>query len=656
MSNSNFHISYRPDIDGLRAIAILSVVLFHAFPTLIPGGFVGVDIFFVISGFLISTIIFKSIDKGRFSFSDFYIKRAKRIFPVLIIVLFTCLTFGYFSFYPPEYAQLSKHIAASTIFISNFILWSEAGYFDAASTTKPLLHLWSLAIEEQFYLFWPILSVLLFKLGRRFFIITSLIVISSFIYGLYLTKVDPTAAFYSPLSRFWELGIGSALAWFVLKINSPINKTTLNIVTTIGIALIVLSFIFLDEAKSFPGYWALLPTLGAACVILGGPSAVINQYLLSIKPVVWIGLISYPLYLWHWPLITYINITSNDLILKNIEIAKLLALLLSLVLAILSYLLVEKPIKKIKNPRTISIFATLLLIAIGITSLYIYKKDGLVSRVPPELQELAAITDPYGFFQFGENVRQSSCHFIIPQTEERKEECFGKTRPLLMIWGDSFAAALYPGIQALSKQHNFGITQITAGNSPPFLFEDKIAADGNSLLKNTNYAIDIIEREKPELILISWMISGMNAPSSSYQATIDGLSESLSKVKAASPNSQIVIVGPVPQWKKNLYIVILDFLKNKPMNTKFGDYMSFGLEPGYKEWDEYLAQEVPKLGVKYISAYDALCRGSGCRVKVGEGALNLTAVDFGHLTKAGSEYLVSKISGDILSLMDTKTH
>lgn len=654
MANSNFHLAYRPDIDGLRAIAILSVVIFHAFPTLIPGGFVGVDIFFVISGFLISTIIFKSIDKGRFSFSDFYIKRAKRIFPVLIIVLFTCLTFGYFSFYPPEYAQLSKHIASSSIFISNFILWSEAGYFDTASTTKPLLHLWSLAIEEQFYLFWPILSVLLFKLGRRFFIITSLIVISSFIYGLYLTKVDATAAFYSPLSRFWELGIGSALAWFTLISKNSLNKTNLNIVTTIGIALIILSFAILDETKSFPGYWALLPTLGAAFVILGGPSAVVNRYFLSIKPVVWIGLISYPLYLWHWPLLTYINITSNDFILKNIETAKLLALLLSFFLAILSYLFIEKPIKKIKNPKAISILATLLLIIVGSISLYIYKKDGLITRVPPELQELAAITSPYEFFQFGENVRQYSCHFIIPQAEARKEECFGKSRPLLMIWGDSFAAALYPGINTLSKQHNFGITQVTAGNSPPFLFEDKIAADGNSLLKNTSYAIDIIEKEKPELILISWMISGMNAPSS-YQATIDALRESLIKVKGASPNSQIVLVGPVPQWKKNLYIVVLDFLKDKPMNTKIGDYMSFGLEPGYKEWDQYLALEVPKLGVKYISAYNALCGDSGCRVKVGDGALNLTAVDFGHLTKAGSEYLASKISGDIVRLMETKS-
>ncbi len=652
MNNSNFHLSYRPDIDGLRAIAISSVILFHAFPSIIPGGFAGVDIFFVISGFLISTIIFKSIEKGHFSFSDFYIKRAKRIFPVLIMVLLVSLFFGFFSLYPPEYAQLSKHVASSSIFISNFILWSEAGYFDAASTTKPLLHLWSLAIEEQFYLLWPILSVMFYKLGKRFFFLIGLILIVSFFYGLYLTITDGVAAFYSPLSRFWELGIGSILSWITLKKEKPLNDLYLNASSIVGAVLIAFSFVLLDESKGFPGYLALLPTIGAALVIFGGPTAKINC-LLKIKPIVGIGLISYPLYLWHWPLLTYV--TSNAFVLGNGDAAKLAALLVSFLLAFLSYLLIDKPIRRSRNQKLIAIISTLLLVVIGFVGFCIYKKDGLVSRVPAELQELASITNPYRFYQFGGNIREHACHFTDSKNTLRKAECFGKDRPLLMIWGDSYAAALYPGVKALSEQYGFGITQVTAGNSPPFLFADKIAADGNSLLTNANYAIDIIERDKPDVILISWYVLGKNSVRS-YQVTLDALNESINRIKGVSPNSHIIIVGPVPQWKKNLYLIILDFLKNQPLNAKLDDFMSFGLDPVSKEWDRYLAKEIPKLGVTYISAYDVLCNNSGCRIRVGGGALNLTAVDFGHLTKAGSEYLMSRVSNEVIGLMDMNTN
>lgn len=210
------HPKYRPDIDGLRAIAVLAVVAFHAFPNWIKGGFIGVDIFFVISGYLISTIIFESLDKGTFSFSEFYARRITRIFPALLLVLVACLTFGWFVLLADEYKQLGKHTAGGAGFVSNFLLWNEAGYFDNSAETKPLLHLWSLGIEEQFYILWPLLLWFFWKRNFNLFIITIAVAIASFILNIEGVKHDMVATFYSPQSRFWELLSGSLLAWFAL--------------------------------------------------------------------------------------------------------------------------------------------------------------------------------------------------------------------------------------------------------------------------------------------------------------------------------------------------------------------------------------------------------------------------------------------------------
>lgn len=208
--NKNY---YRADIDGLRAIAIVSVLIFHAFPGILHSGFIGVDVFFVISGYLISGILYKSISQGSFSFVDFYQRRINRIFPALMVVLAFSMCVGWFGLLQHEYAQLGKHIASGSVFSSNFILWSEINYFDNASETKPLLHLWSLAIEEQFYLLWPPILLLIFKVNKKcIFPVISFIAIGSFAYCISLAQVDQSAAFYNPAARAWELLSGALLA------------------------------------------------------------------------------------------------------------------------------------------------------------------------------------------------------------------------------------------------------------------------------------------------------------------------------------------------------------------------------------------------------------------------------------------------------------
>lgn len=236
MHNKNPHLAhpkYRPDIDGLRAIAVLSVIGFHAFPEKITSGFIGVDIFFVISGFLISSIIFSSLERDRFSLIEFYSRRVKRIFPALLLVMLASLVFGGFALFSDEYKQLGKHIAGGAGFVSNFILWGDSGYFDNAAKAKPLLHLWSLAIEEQFYIFWPLLLALAWKHRWGFLKITALIAVASFAASIYLTNNNLTEAFYSPLPRFWELMVGGVLAFIALH-RPQLNSQHKNLQSNIG--------------------------------------------------------------------------------------------------------------------------------------------------------------------------------------------------------------------------------------------------------------------------------------------------------------------------------------------------------------------------------------------------------------------------------------
>lgn len=359
------HPKYRPDIDGLRAIAVLAVVAFHAFPNWIKGGFIGVDVFFVISGYLISTIIFENLDKGTFRFSEFYARRIKRIFPALILVLVACFIFGWFSLLADEYKQLGKHVAAGAGFISNIVFWSEAGYFDNAADTKPLLHLWSLGIEEQFYIIWPLLLWFAWKRKFNLLTITVIITIVSFVLNIKGVNQDSVATFYSPQTRFWELLTGSLLAWLTLyKIDAFTNikikieawlfrivynekqdadgKTLSNVLSFVGLLLLIIGFWRINKELSFPGKWALVPVLGAVSIITAGFKAWVNRTILSNKVVVWFGLISFPLYLWHWPILSFGRIIYFDIPPLKFRI---LAVATSILLAWLTVRFIEKPLR-----------------------------------------------------------------------------------------------------------------------------------------------------------------------------------------------------------------------------------------------------------------------------------------------------------------------
>jgi len=389
------HPKYRPDIDGLRAIAVLAVLGFHAFPESFKGGFIGVDIFFVISGYLISTIIFEELDGGSFKASNFYARRIKRIFPALLLVMAVCFAFGSLILLVDEYRQLGKHIAAGASFISNFVFWNESGYFDNAADTKPLLHLWSLGIEEQFYLVWPLLLWFSWKLKFNLFLIIALVTSLSFVLNIIEVRTDAVAAFYSPQTRFWELLCGSLLAWLMhykhgiyVAISNKVDRHLIpssnkkndlvygnilpNILSLCGFLLLTYGFWRITKDVSFPGKWALFPVTGTALLIAAGSDTFLNRKILSFKALVWLGLISFPLYLWHWPILSFSRIYENET--PSISI-RIVAVLVSILLAWFTYKLIEIPIRSGSNSRPKVAILCGLVFLIGISGLIIYQSD-----------------------------------------------------------------------------------------------------------------------------------------------------------------------------------------------------------------------------------------------------------------------------------------
>lgn len=384
------HLAYRRDIDGLRAIAVLAVVVFHAFPSALRGGFIGVDIFFVISGFLISSILLRELEAGSFSFAHFYARRVKRIFPALILVMAACLAFGWLALFPDEYQQLGKHVVGGAGFAANFFYWAQVGYFDTAAETKPLLHLWSLGIEEQFYIVWPVILLLVWKFKPKLsavLAVAGLLALVSFGLNIGTIAGNATAAFYNPGSRAWELLLGAGLACLYAKRAGAADQVqpsamVANLLAWTGVLLLAAGLALITRKSQFPGWWALLPSLGAVCLIGAGPQAWFNRIVLSNRVMVWVGLISYPLYLWHWPLLSFAQIVESR---EPAPALRAGVVLLAVLLAWLTYRVLERPLRA--SPRAgrakVTALCVLMLACAG-TGAYIYEKEGLPTRKPVE--------------------------------------------------------------------------------------------------------------------------------------------------------------------------------------------------------------------------------------------------------------------------------
>lgn len=452
---------WRNDITGLRALAVLPVLIYHAFPSLIPGGYFGVDIFFVISGYLISGIIFRGLLNNTFSYSDFYAKRIRRIIPNLVLLLFSVALFGWFFLMANEYRSLGKHILSSSLFFQNFTLLKEVGYFTEEALRQPLLHLWSLAIEEQFYIVFPIICTLIWKFRTNvkylgFFVL--LLTTLSFIACVSVT--DRNFNFYFPLTRFWEIGVGALLAYAeafgLLKFRTlPIYLR--NAASVLGLILIILAMMSSDKV-AHPGFITLAPVLGAALLILSYPDALINKTLLCWRPMTFVGIISYSLYLWHWPILSYLFICVP----QADPLWNAAALVVSFIVATLVYTYVENPVRRSQfqlnlnwmkfrkgatsSLRVTHMLACLLIVTAG-SSFYMYKiLNGIPSRGIHAKWHLIANREGVDFKK-EPSIKYYGGEIVV--TDNKKF-------PSVLLVGDSHAQQYFYRLKKLAKDNNIG--------------------------------------------------------------------------------------------------------------------------------------------------------------------------------------------------------
>ena len=455
-------MKYRSDIDGLRALAVLPVVLFHAHVPGLSGGFVGVDIFFVISGYLICSLIVAELARGDFSIVRFYERRCRRILPALFAMFIVATLIAAVVLLPPDMAGFCRSLVASTFFVSNIYFWRSSSYFDGASEFKPLLHTWSLGVEEQFYIFVPLI---LFAISRwsksRYTPWLLSLSAASFALSVWGLTHAPTANFYVLPTRFWELAVGALVA--VALAGPVLPRVARELIGAAGLAAIVYAITMLSDESPFPGWNALYPCLGAAAIIVvGGRGGSAVSSLLGSRPLVLVGKISYSLYLWHWPLLALAKYQAIRA-LTPIELAAVV--LASFVAAIVSWRWVEMPFRQntgffdsrrmFASSGVAMALATLVAVA-GLVS------DGFGFRYPHFTQQSISGTERYN---------ERTCFLDEDQNFQawRGDACYlGRGRgPTVLLWGDSFAAHYAPGIADESKNLSVDFLQYTASACPP---------------------------------------------------------------------------------------------------------------------------------------------------------------------------------------------
>lgn len=628
------HSGYRDDIDGLRAVAVVMVLGFHAFPEYVPGGFVGVDVFFVVSGYLISGIIISDLANGRFCFLEFYARRIRRIFPAVILVLAGISAAGWFLLLPDEFENLGKHVLGGAAFVSNFVLIREAGYFDSETTLKPLLHLWSLGVEEQFYILWPAALFVAWKWKYGAVGATLLLFIGSFWFNLTLVWDHATAAYFLPFTRFWELMLGCGLAYLLSRPSgaewfADLWKSTKWLPSTLAafsLCTILMSAGTLDPDSGFPGWWALFPTVSALVLVLVGMYSWPNRAILANRLFSFVGRISFPLYLWHWPLLSLLFILKSD---PPSTLERSVALLLSGLLSWLTYLYVEKPIRS-RNATRVSPWLGAAMVGVGSVGAAVH----IASGVPGRMNEKAEYSAFFGNLAYTKSqglmeVDRHECNFYDIQTHEIKQtihtSCFVPlSSQAVLLWGDSHVQHLNYGLRH-ALRNDVSLLQVSSsGCSPAVRDRDEDALD--TCNRANRFAIETIERVKPDVVILAQQ-GGHDKTDFDELATL---------LKRAGVRKTILI-GPVPQWQPFLFkLVLKDYWGKLPIRLADHRVQSVidtdrVLEERYR--DSFL--------LTYISLVQGLCTSEGCLTHLdGNPKDGLITYDYGHFTLPASDYVV----------------
>ena len=629
--------AYRGDIDGLRAIAVLLVIGFHFFPRYVPGGFIGVDVFFVISGFLITRLIVVGLEAGSFTLMDFYARRIKRIFPALAVVLAASLVAGWLLLFPLDYRDLGKHAAAAAVFIANFTFLHEAGYFDTSSELKPLLHLWSLGVEEQFYIVWPVLMLLAWRWRYSPFVLAVGLLAISFVLNIWLTSSEPLAAFYLPVTRFWELMLGGILAIVSLVADdrggpsAPIRDG----LSLLGLALLAAAVWLISRERSFPGWWAALPILGTALLIFAGPGALLNRLVLNHRPLVYVGLISYPLYLWHWPILAFARHVQFKEPTNLVKIAYIAA---AFALAHLTYRYVEKPIRFGPPAPRKPIMLAAAVAAIGCIGLVAYFADGFPRRYSSDAQNLFKDfrRDAEAVHGMDLCARQDTATFTVTA------ECPpAGGRRLIVVWGDSHAAHLLRGLAELEKgKDSIQIVSFSRGGCPPILsFESALVPDCASVNETV---MQRMWQMKPETVIMAarWDWYG-----DSGKLDDESIAWTIARLQSMGVR-RIVGVNQFPLWDAPVPKILARYHRTlrasfaQPPDAPLRDkehLVQSAFAVAYKVGRAFLGA-----GAQVISPPATLCNAEGCLLTVPGTPLEPIAGDQTHLTYAGSIFFVSR--------------
>lgn len=625
---------YRPEIDGLRALAILPVILFHAGFGQFSGGYVGVDVFFVISGYLITTILLNETRSGSFSLTRFYERRARRIMPALFVVLLACIPFAWALLIPRDLEDFAQSIASTIVFSSNILFWKESGYFESANELKPLLHTWSLAVEEQYYIFFPLLLVLLKGWNSKSILWTfSLISIASLVAAELYIDIDRSAAFYLIPFRAWELLAGSICALIIKDqlIPAPIHtdSKTANSMSLTGLALITLPIFIYDNSTDFPGINAIPPVLGTCLVVIFANKGTWAHELLTNRVAIWIGLLSYSAYLWHQPIFAFTRYVAG-----NHPPQWLMALLcvFTFMLAYGSWRYVETPFRDAKRFSRTAIFSLsaagcAAFLSVGVTG---YLNKGFMERYTGTEKEI------FSYLQYKREplYKEGLCFLTRKQKHsDIAEECIDE-RADLMVWGDSHAAALSSGFRSRAGS----ITQITASACPPIV---DIEVDRSPNCKDiNNKAKEVLASTKPPILVL-------HAIWSSYPEKIHAFKNTIDFVKTASPSTRIVVVGGVPLWDPDLPSVMV---KNKfDLNGLAKTEIALP-NPSISKVassDKVIRQAVAQYATfsVFYSPTSELCDQSTCLAvaQASDGKCMPYAWDYGHLTLGGAIDLTTRL-------------
>lgn len=578
---------YLPHIDGLRALAVATVLLFHAFPSLLPGGFIGVDVFFVISGFLITRIIVEGVSDNTFSLTTFYARRIRRLFPALLVVFAACVVTGAFIMTPGEYRLLGTHLLAGAGFVSNIVLWTESSYFDASAEMKPLLHLWSLGIEEQFYLFWPLLLAALMRRGRQALLPTCLLVLASFVLNVALVVRDPVATFYLPFTRIWELLAGAALALSGVsaRLQAGGGKAARNVLALAGMAVLAAGLAFVSRENPFPGYWALLPVLGTLLLLAAGPQAWVNRHVLAHPWMVWVGLISYPLYLWHWPLLSfgYIHFTGAPPVWWRV-----VALLLSLLLAWVTYRWLERPLRHGGNQRRRVAALASGMVCIALVGAVLVMQGGFPGRPGVNIR-----LDEHAIEQERLNYWKGSW-----------DTHFGERGTNVLVFGDSQGFDVY---KVLSLDERLGVRNFessfdcTAFNQP-ILGKETQASRCQELFERL-FAGDVLEGADVLVYTFSWFHTAEPADAlAHYHAAVE-------RLRARNPALKIVFIGPKP-WLGRTWVSINAITRHLEPGADVNAFLN-SIRWIRDDDIEHVRALAEQLGVEFIDASQVYCHG-GC--------------------------------------------